>query len=118
MKVRFPTNVLSDILIHSGENLKNPKVYSLTGSGIIHRKPVADDGKSLRSVKSSIKSRQSGEDSSLEAPQSSVLTRTPTSFETKLGDEISLDRSREFVRDLPSMSSAQENIERVVAQPF
>jgi hypothetical protein len=107
MKVRFPANVLNDILIHLGENLKNPKVYSLTGSGIIHRKPVADDGKSLRSVKSSIKSRQSGEDSFLEASQSrSALTRTPTSFETKLGDKMSLDQSREFVRDLPSMSSA------------
>jgi hypothetical protein len=98
----FLESPLDEILIHIGHNFDNPKVFSLTGHGVIRRKPVADDGKSLRSIKSSIRSRQSVEDSFLGARQSGVLTRTPTSFENKLGDDMSLHQNGEFIPDLPS----------------
>ena len=35
-----------------GDNFKNPKIYPLTGHGNVRRKPLTDDGKSLRSRKS------------------------------------------------------------------
>jgi hypothetical protein len=105
VKVSLLSHLLNDMLIPSGENFNQPKVNKSTSSGIIQRKPVADDGKSLRNVKSSsIRSRQSGEDLFLQGLQSSVMTRTPTSFESKPEDEMSLNQSSEFIPDLPSMS--------------
>jgi hypothetical protein len=103
MMVSLLANLLNDMLIPSGENFNQPKVNKPTSSGVVQRKPVADDGKSLRNVKSSVRSRQSGEDSFLRGLQSSVMTRTPTSFESKPEDEMSLDQSHEFIPDLPSM---------------
>ncbi|RDW91334.1 hypothetical protein BP5796_02499 [Coleophoma crateriformis] len=38
--------------LNEGDNLKREKIKSLTGDGNIRRKPVADDGRSLRSKKS------------------------------------------------------------------
>lgn len=38
--------------IDVGDNFKNPKIYTLTGHGNVRRKPLADDGRSLKSHKS------------------------------------------------------------------
>lgn len=50
-----------------GENFNNPKIYTLTGHGNVRRKPLADDGKSLRSRKSN----DHPDDPFSERPQSS-----------------------------------------------
>jgi hypothetical protein len=117
MKVGFIACSLNALLIDIGQNFENPKVFTLTGHGVIRRKPVADDGKSLRSIKSSIKSRQSADGSFLGSRQSSILTRTPTSFENLFGDDMSLGQSSKFVPDVPSMSEPLQDIERIVAKP-
>ncbi|CAL3967500.1 unnamed protein product [Diplocarpon coronariae] len=76
------------------DNFKNPKIFTLTGHGNIRRKPLADDGKSLRSRRST----DHPEDPFVERP-SSGLTRTPTSFGNLLNDSSS---GSDFVPDLPS----------------
>lgn len=79
----------------SGDNLKKQKIYNLTGHGIIERKQVAEDGRSLRS-------RQSASDDPFsERPNSSRYTRTPTSFETRLTEDMSIDPP-ERIPDLPT----------------
>lgn len=78
-----------------GENFTNAKVFKLTGHGKVKRKPVADDGKSLRS-------RKSDEDPFSEQPHPEGLTRVPTNFETRLRDDMSIDESRESSQDLPT----------------
>ncbi|PBP19482.1 hypothetical protein BUE80_DR009736 [Diplocarpon rosae] len=77
-----------------GDNFKNPKIFTLTGHGNIRRKPLADDGKSLRSRKST----DHPEDPFVER-SSNGLTRTPTSFGNMLTDS---SNGSDFVPDLPS----------------
>lgn len=60
-----------------GDNLKNPKISKLTGHGKVQRKPVADDGKSLRS-------RKSSDDPFADELNSSGFIRTPTKFDARL----------------------------------
>ena len=89
----------SGLLIHRllclGDNLKNPKVATLTGHGYVSRKPVADDGRSIRSRKSN------HTDAFSELPESSGITRVPTNFESSLKDDISNDPGDEFIPGLP-----------------
>ena len=79
-----------------GDNFKNPKVFNLTGHGIVPRKPVADDGRSIRSRKSN------STDPSSERPGSSGVTRTPTNLELSLNDDMSIDPNHEIIPDLPT----------------
>ena len=84
-------------------NLKtHSKIYSLTGHGQIRRKQVAEDGKSLRSRKSF------SEDPFASRPGSSGITRTPTSLETRLKEEMTLDENAEHIPDLPSQNYIDE----------
>lgn len=84
--------------------MKNPKVYSLTGHGIIRRKKLADDGKSLRSQKSF------SDDPFAERPSSSPINRTPTSFETRLKEDISINQTQEIIPDLPSRAQHPDEL--------
>ncbi|KAL5324515.1 hypothetical protein ACEPPN_009061 [Leptodophora sp. 'Broadleaf-Isolate-01'] len=87
-----------ELRMNEGDNFKNPKIYTLTGHGNVRRKPLADDGKSLRSRKST----DHPDDPFSERPHSSSITRTPTSFENRLRDDASYDQGSEFIPDLPS----------------
>ncbi|PVH80623.1 hypothetical protein DL98DRAFT_654570 [Cadophora sp. DSE1049] len=104
-----------ELRMNEGDNFKNPKIYTLTGHGNVRRKPLADDGKSLRSRKST----DHPDDPFSERPHSKQLsdaiessdadplslgsiTRTPTSFENRLRDDMSYDQGSEFIPDLPS----------------
>ena len=78
------------------------KIYSLTGHGQVRRKQVAEDGKSLRSRKSF------SEDPFASRPGSSGKTRTPTSLETRLNEEMTLDEKAEHIPDLPSQNYVDE----------
>lgn len=54
MKVSSSLLPLFALLIYlAGDNFKNPKIFNLTGHGKIRRKPLPDDGKSLRLPKAS-----------------------------------------------------------------
>jgi hypothetical protein len=86
------------ISMYSGDYFKNPKIFSLTGHGNVRRKPIADDSKSLRS-------RKSADDPFSERPHSSGITRTPTSFENRLRDDMSIDQTIEIIPDLPELPS-------------
>jgi hypothetical protein len=86
----------------TGDNLKNPKIFSLTGHGKVLRKQVAEDGKSLRSRKSF------SEDPFSSRPGSSGITRTPTSFENRLNEEMSIDQETELIPDLPNQNYGDE----------
>ncbi|KAG4436417.1 hypothetical protein IFR05_008110 [Cadophora sp. M221] len=86
-----------ELRMNEGDNFKNPKIYTLTGHGNVRRKPLADDGKSLRSRKST----DHPDDPFSERPHSSSITRTPTSFENRLRDDASYDQGSEFIPDLP-----------------
>ncbi|EKD16558.1 hypothetical protein MBM_05027 [Drepanopeziza brunnea f. sp. 'multigermtubi' MB_m1] len=90
-----------ELRMNEGDNFKNPKIYTLTGHGNVRRKPLADDGKSLRSRKST----ERAEDPFAERP-SSGITRTPTSFENRLNDS---PQGSEFVPDLPSLCHTPNN---------
>ncbi|KAK0116651.1 hypothetical protein ONS96_012506 [Cadophora gregata f. sp. sojae] len=87
-----------ELRMNEGDNFKNPKIYTLTGHGNVRRKPLADDGKSLRSRKST----DHPDDPFSERPHSSSITRTPTSFENRLRDDMSFDQGSELIPDLPS----------------
>lgn len=72
-KFCFPPIVrLSCSDIGTGDNLKNPKIFTLTGHGNIRRKPLAEDGKSLRSRKST----ERVEDPFAEFPSSKYTLKT------------------------------------------
>ncbi|KAH7148741.1 hypothetical protein EDB81DRAFT_933194 [Dactylonectria macrodidyma] len=65
-----------EIRLNEGDNLNKKKVQRIVG-GQVARKPVADDGKSLRSGKS------------LDDPFGECgMARTPTSFESRLKKEV------------------------------
>lgn len=85
-------------MAYSGSNFTNSKVQSITGHGTIKRKPLAEDGKSL-------KSHQSSDDPFSDDPHSSSIARTPTSFENRLKRESSSDRTHEFVPPFPERPS-------------
>ncbi|KAH7407885.1 hypothetical protein BKA64DRAFT_433898 [Cadophora sp. MPI-SDFR-AT-0126] len=87
-----------ELRMNEGDNFKNPKIYTLTGHGNVRRKPLADDGKSLRSRKSA----DHTDDPFSERPHSSSITRTPTSFENRLRDDMSYDQGSDFIPNLPS----------------
>ncbi|KAH7149496.1 hypothetical protein B0J13DRAFT_606621 [Dactylonectria estremocensis] len=71
----FPISTI-EIRLNEGDNLNKKKVQRIVG-GQVARKPVADDGKSLRSRKS------------LDDPFGECgMARTPTSFESRLKKEV------------------------------
>ncbi|CZT44996.1 uncharacterized protein RSE6_05264 [Rhynchosporium secalis] len=92
------TATAMELRMNEGDNFKNPKIFNLTGHGNIRRKPLADDGKSLRSHKSN----DHPDDPFSERPESSSITRTPTRFENRLRDDSSNSQSSEVIPDLPN----------------
>lgn len=91
-----------------GDNFKNPKVFHLTGHGNVPRKPVADDGRSIRSRKSN------STDPFSERPGSSGIIRPPTNLELSLNDNMFIDPNSEIIPDLPSSrpQSSRESLPR------
>ncbi len=95
--------------LNEGQNLSRKKVQKMTG-GQIHRKPVADDGRSLKSCKS------------FEDPFSepSTVTRTPTPFECRL---LGSSRKKSYVPPLPisnpfvSEKVLESNLEDMLPSP-
>lgn len=77
-----------EIRLNEGDNLNKKKVQKIVGGQVV-RKPVADDGKSLRNGKS------------IDDPFSELRSvRTPTHFESRLKREV--DYEVEAVPPLPS----------------
>lgn len=84
-----------------GDNFKKPKIHNLTGHGNVPRKPLADDGKSLRS-------RKSVDDPFSEQAHLKSASPVPASFEARLKDDMSIDESRENTPDLPNQAGTPE----------
>lgn len=74
----------------------NPKIQSLTGHGTIRRKPIADDGRSLRSQKSV-------EVFTIENIRA-IGARALTSFDSRRQSNVSFDRSIDIISSLPGRS--------------
>ncbi|CAG8982369.1 hypothetical protein HYALB_00007491 [Hymenoscyphus albidus] len=89
-----------EIRLNEGENLKNHhKLKKITGHGTIERKPVADDGKSLRS-------RQSHDrDDPFSENPSHGQRRLVTSFENRLKSDVAMSggQSNETIPDVPKI---------------
>jgi hypothetical protein len=64
--------------------------YNNTNLWQVSRKPVPDDGRSIRSRKSH------ASDPFSERPGSSGIIRTPTNFELSLKDDMSIEASEEI----------------------
>lgn len=62
----------------------------------MRRKPITDDGKSLRSHKSY-------DDPFSERPSSNGTTRVPTNFEHRLKDDSSIEQGNECISELPTL---------------
>lgn len=92
MQSSSPTNMSPistiEIRLNEGDNLNKKKVQKIVGGQVV-RKPVADDGKSLRNGKS------------MDDPFSEMRSvRTPTHFESRLKREV--DFEGEIIPPLPS----------------
>jgi hypothetical protein len=74
-----------------GDKFKTTNVFHLTGHGNVRRKPLPDDGRSLRSRKST------SDDPFSDPPQFDEKTRRPTEFEQRLQEDLSIP-----FPDLPS----------------
>ena len=96
-----------ELRVNEGYNLNKKKVQQMIG-GSIPRKPLPDDGKSLRSNKSV-------EDPFSEPPR---ITRTPTSFECRLRDSRKADES--YVPPLPTSNpfDSERILERSLDAPL
>jgi hypothetical protein len=67
-----------------GDKYKTTNVFHLTGHGNVRRKPLPDDGRSLRSRKST------SDDPFSDPPQFDEKTRRPTDFEQRLQEDLSI----------------------------
>jgi hypothetical protein len=88
-----------------GNNLQNLKISKMMGHGNVPRKPLADDGKSLRS-------RKSDDDPFSERPFSRSTTRKPVGSQSRLRDDMSLDESSDDSPALPSRAVTPERYKR------
>ncbi|CAG8957463.1 hypothetical protein HYFRA_00011444 [Hymenoscyphus fraxineus] len=89
-----------EIRLNEGENLKNHhKLKKITGHGTIERKPVADDGKSLRSRQS-----HDRDDPFSESPPRGQR-RLVTSFENRLKPDVPMSggQSNETIPEVPKI---------------
>lgn len=94
-------------LIREGINFGNRKIQSLTGHGIIRRKPIADDGKPLLS-------RKPVDGPSKEDVRDSG-TRAMYNFDNRRKSNLSFDQSTEYLPPLPSRSHrVREEVLRIL----